>query len=197
MLLHLLELASNKTLAHDSETLGRLAKLQGKTMTLIVKPLDQSVTITPRAEGLEFSSNDKVESDVTLTATPNALVKIARSGMEDANLAPGELEMSGDPIVGQRFAQVIAQLDIDWQTLLSEELGESQARFVTFAASQAKNFADDSRHKFKDFVNQLVTDDMGIVADKQSVDSFLDGVDTVRANADRLMIRIKRLQDKL
>jgi len=191
MLLHLLELASNKTLAHDSETLGRLAKLQGKTMTLIVKPLDQSVTITPRAEGLEFSSNDKVVSDVTLT------VKIARSGMEDANLAPGELEMSGDPIVGQRFAQVIAQLDIDWQTLLSEELGESQARFVTFAASQAKNFADDSRHKFKDFVNQLVTDDMGIVADKQSVDSFLDGVDTVRANADRLMIRIKRLQDKL
>ena len=38
MLLDLFELASNKTLEHDPQTLARLAKLQGKTMTLKIKP---------------------------------------------------------------------------------------------------------------------------------------------------------------
>ncbi len=197
MLLDLLELASNRTLAYDPETQARLEKLQGKTMTLIIAPLRQSVSITPHAEGLEFSSGDAVKADVTLTTTPGALIKITRDGMEDADLAPGELEMSGDPIVGQRFAQVIAKLNIDWEALLGEQLGDSPARAITFAAAQAKNFADESRYKFKAFINQLITEDMGIVANKQSVDSFLDEVDAVRANTDRLMARIKRLQSKL
>lgn len=197
MLLDLLEFASNKTLVHDPDTLARLEKLQGKTMTLIIKPLSQSVSITPYAEGLEFNGDNSIRADVTLTTTPSALIKVTRDGMEDADLAPGELEMTGDPIIGQRFAQVIAQLNIDWETLLSEQLGDSPAQAVTFAADQAKSFADDSRLKFKSFVNQLITQDMGIVADRHSVDSFLDDVDNVRASTDRLMARLKRLQSKL
>ena len=137
MLLDLLELASNKTLEHDPQTLERLAKLQGKTMTLNIKTIGQSFSVTPQREGLEFSNTLPEKVDVTLSVTLSAMIKISRDGLEDAELEQGELEIVGDPIIGQRFAQVIAKLDIDWHGLLAEHIGESPAKAVSFAAGQA------------------------------------------------------------
>jgi len=196
MLLDLLELASNKTLEYDTQTQYRLAKLQGKTMTLNIKTIGQSLSVTPYPEGLEFSQLEPENVDVTLSVTLGAMIKISRDGLDNAELESGELEISGDPIVGQRFAQVIAELDIDWEGLLAERVGESPARAITFAAGQAKTLADESKIKFKEFVDTLIKDDMQLVADQQGVEEFLDGVDTIRADVDRLMARIAQIQRK-
>jgi len=197
MLLDLLELASNKTLEHDPQTQARLQKLQGKTMTLNITTLGQSISVTPYAEGLEFSHSAPEHVDVTLSVTLAAMLKLSRDGLDNADLAPGELEIVGDPIIGQRFAQVMAKLDIDWQSLLAERIGESPAKAVGLAAGQAKSFADESRLKFKAFVNDLIAKDLELVADKRSVENFLDQVDIIRADTDRLMARLSRLQGKL
>jgi len=196
MLLDLLELASNKTLEHDQNTQARLDKLRGKTMTLQIRPINQSISVTPHKEGLEFSNTSPEKVDVTLSATIGAMIKISRDGMENAELEPGELEISGDPIVGQRFAQVISELDIDWQGLLSERLGESPASAITFAAGQAKIIAEDSRDKLKGFFKELITNDLGLMADRSGVEQFLDDVDTLRADTDRLQARLNHLQSK-
>lgn len=197
MLIDLIELASNKTLEHDPQTQARLQKLQGKTMTLNITTLGQSLTVSPQAEGLEFSQLQPERVDVTLSATLGAMIKISKDGMEEAELEPGELEIAGDPIVGQRFAHLISELNIDWEALLAEHIGDSPAAAVTFAAQQAKSIAGEAQIKFKGFINTLIKDDMHIVAEKSHVDDFLDNVDSLRADADRLQARIQRLQSKL
>lgn len=197
MLLDLFELASNKSLEHDPQTLERLAKLQGKTMTLKIKSIGQSVSVTPYPEGLEFSHDAPQKVDVTLSATLGAMIKISRYGMDNAELEPGELEIAGDPIVGQRFAQVISDLNIDWEALLAEHFGESPAKAITFAAGQAKVFADESKVRLKEFLNTLIKNDMALVADKTEVEVYLDEVDTLRADVDRLSARLERLKTKI
>ena len=197
MLLDLFELASNRTLEHDPQTLARLAKLQGKTMTLTIKSIGQSLSVTPHPEGLEFSQQSPAKVDVTLSATLGAMVKISRDGMNNAELEPGELEIAGDPVVGQRFAQVIAELNIDWEALLAEHIGDSPAKAVTYAAGQAKAFADESKVKFKEFLNTLIKEDMALVADKSEVEGYLDQVDMIRADVDRLNARLERLKSKV
>lgn len=196
MLLDLLELASNKALEHDPSTLERLVKLEGKTMTLNIKSIGQSLSVTPYQEGLEFTHDAPEKVDVTLSATVGAMIKISRDGMENAELEPGELEIAGDPIVGQRFAQVISELDIDWEALLAEKIGESPAKTIRFAASQAREFADESRDKLKGFISTLIKQDMALVADKTEVEAHLDAVDTIRADVDRLSARLDRLNLK-
>jgi len=193
MLLNLLELVSNKTLEHDPNTQMRLAKLEGKSMTLTIKPIDQSISVIPHPQGLEFSNDITEQVDVTLSATIGAMIKITKDGMEDADLQPGELEIVGDPIVGQRFAQVIAGLDVDWNSLLAEHIGDGPAQIVTTAADQAKHFAQNSQSQLKGIVSLFLKEDLEVVVDKQEVEQFLDDVDTLRADADRLMTRIKRL----
>ena len=196
MLLELLELAGNRALAHDPVAHARLQKLQGKTMALHIKPIGQSILVAPFPEGLEFSSSIPDTVDVSLTATVSAMIKISRDGMQEAELKQGELEIVGDPIIGQRFAQVIAELDINWEALLAEEIGDSPARYAALAAAQIKGFTIESRSRFKQFVHKLLTEDLGLIANKDEVEPFLDDVDTLRADTDRLAARVKRLQSK-
>lgn len=196
MLIDLLELASNRTLEHDPKTQQRLLKLQGKTMTLHIRPIDQSLSVTPHPEGLEFSRENPIRVDVTLSVTVGAMVKISRDGIDNAELKSGELEITGDPIVGQRFAQVLADLEIDWEAVLAEQIGDSPARIVSFAAGQAKELAQESRSRFKEFINQILTEDLSLIAGKDDVEPFLDDVDTLKADVERLMARIKRINSK-
>lgn len=193
MLLDLIELASNRTLAYDHATLERLERLQGKSMVLTVKPIDQSLAITPQKEGLEFSSRLPDHVDVTLRATLNALVKISRHGMDRAELEPGELEIEGDPIIGQRFALVIAELDIDWNDLLTDQLGDAPAQFIQMATGQAFEFASSARQQLKSTARRILTQDFDLVTNPAEVEEVLDQIDDVRADVDRLWIRLNRL----
>ena len=192
MLLQFFELAGNKTLEHAPQTQARLAKLQGKTMALHLKSINQSLAITSRPEGLEFSREIPETVDVTLKATIGAMVKIARDGMEDAELESGELEIIGDPIIGQRFALVISELDIDWYGLFSEHIGDGPAQAVTSVAAQAK----ESQSNLKSWLNDFIKNDLDIVVDEYEVDAFLDDIDTLRADADRLDDKVKAFLNK-
>ncbi len=193
MLLNLVELASNKALEHDPQTRARLSKLQGKTMTLHIKTLEQSITLSPQIEGLEFSRDNPEGVDVTLKATIGAMIKISRDGMDDADLKAGELEMIGDPIIGQRFAQLIANLDIDWESLFSEQIGSGPAKLVVTAAEQLRNFTKESQSYIRDMASHVMKDELDLVADRAEVEAFLDDVDTLRADAERLFARLKNL----
>lgn len=194
MLIELFELASNNALEHDPETMQRLQKLQGKSMALHVKTIEQSITVSPSPEGVELSRTILDNVDVTLTATPAAMLKISRDGIEDADLQPGELDISGDPIIGQRFAKIIAELNINWEALLAEQIGDSPARVVTLAANQMREFAEQSRSQVHNKLVHFIRDELAVSVEQQEVDDFLDDVDTLRADTERLSSRIKRIQ---
>ncbi len=200
MLIDLLELASNNALQYDDSSRDRLTKLVGKTMTLEIRPPGelpiQRISVSPLPHGLEFS-DQITDTDVTLSTTILALIKIGRDGLDDAELNPGELEINGDPIVGQRFARVLAELNIDWEGLLAEHLGETPAVIITSGIGKAKEFASESKSMFKQYINRLLIDDLQLLANKNDVEPFLDQVDTLRADTDRLQARIKRLQDSV
>lgn len=204
MLIELIELACNNALEHDAATRQRLTRLNGKIMSLEIKTPagstsigPQSISICPQPHGLEISSEQNDSPDVTLRATLPALLKISRDGMENADLMPGELEINGDAIVGQRFAQVIAELDIDWEGMMAEHIGETPAGVLNMGFGKAKEIFRGSQSVLQNQVSKLLTEDLGLVATKEDVDPFLDDVDTLRADAERLQARLKRIQNSL
>ena len=194
MLLELLEIASSKTLEYDPHTRARLSKLQGKTVVLHIKQLDQRLAISAYPQGLEFSQQLPDQVDVTLSATLGALLKISRDGMDNAHLELGELDIQGDPILGQRFAQIIADLNVDWQALLAEQIGDAPAKLITSSALTMREAAQQSQTHIKSLIRSLLTDELGLLADAPSVEAFLDDVDELRARAERLQRRIQQLE---
>ena len=194
MLIDLVELACNEALKHDDATAEGLEKLQGKSMALHIKNIAQSLTLTPSPEGVELSNEIKDDVDVKLTTTLGAILKISRDGMENAELKPGELEISGDPIVGQRFASLITELNINWQSLLAEHLGDSPAHTITLFAKHARKFVEQSKSQLDEQFSQIVGNELALSIDTKTVDNFLNDVDILRAYTERLNARLKRLQ---
>lgn len=195
MLLELFEIACNHALEHDPDTMQRLQKLQGKSMALQVKTVNQSVTVSPCPEGVELTRDIPNNVDVILKATPSAILKISRDGMDDADLQPGELDISGDPIIGQRFAVIITELQINWEALLAEQIGDSPARIISMAAEQTRDFARHSRSQIHSRFIHFIQGELGVTAEHQDVNDFLNDVDTLRADTERLAARIKRIQN--
>ena len=74
---------------------------------------------------------------------------------------------------------------------------EEQRQNAYYREMQEKMFADESRAKFKEFLNTLIKEDMALVADKNEVENHLDEVDTLRADVDRLNARLERLRSKI
>ena len=54
--------------------------------------------------------------------------------------------------------------------------------------------AQESKSMFSKHLNNLLTKEMGLVAAKSDIELFLDDVDTLRADADRLQARIQRIK---
>ena len=198
MLIDLIELACNNALEHDPDSKERLKRLNGKTIRLSIRSIGrlttQHITISPHPHGLEFSTELSAEPDVSLNASLGALVKISRDGLDNAELQAGDLEINGDAIVGQRFAQILSELNIDWLGLMAEHLGEAPAIVLHGGISKAKGLFDDSKPLVKAQVNQFLIDDLQMLVSEDEAEPFLDAVDILRADADRLIARMARLQ---
>ncbi len=193
MLLPLLELACNQALEYDAESLQKVAALQGKTIALEIRGFNQVFYVHPQRDGIEVATSAATSPSVTLAATPAALLKIARSGMDNADLEPGELEINGDPIVAQRFANIASGLDIDWEGLAAEHMGEVPAAIFQRGAVTAQTFVQEGRKVIKAQINTALTDEFEVVADAQEVDHFLEEVDDLRAAVDRLEARLNKV----
>ncbi len=193
MLLPLLELACNQALEHDAESLQKVAALQGKTIALEIRGFNQVFYVHPQLDGIEVATSAATSPSVTLAATPTALLKIARSGMDNADLEPGELEINGDPIVAQRFANIASGLDVDWEGLAAEHMGEVPAALLQRGAATAQTFVHEGRKVIKAQINTALTDEFEVVAGAQEVDHFLEEVDDLRAAVDRLEARLNKV----
>lgn len=195
MLFSLLETAGNRILSLDDDSKQKLEKLQGKIIALEIKTIKQSLYVIPTAEGIEFHNEVDNEPDVTLKTTVSALIKISRDGMEDAELDTGELEIEGDAITGQRFAAMITELDIDWEELLAQQIGDIPARIIGQSAKSLSEWASDTRETIKLNTAEYLTEELRVAAPKHAVERFLQDVDTLRADVDRLNARIQRLKE--
>lgn len=193
MLLSLLEIAGNRILSLDDDSKQKLEKLQGKTIALEIKTLKKTLYVIPTAKGIEFHNEVNNKPDVTIKTTLGALLKISKNGMENAELQTGELEIEGDAITGQRFAGIITELDIDWEELLAQQIGDIPARIIGQSAKSLSEWANDTRHTMKQNTSEYLTEELRIAAPKHAVDTFLNDVDTLRADVDRLYARIQRL----
>lgn len=196
MLFSLLERAGNHALTLDPEALHRLAELDGRSIVLNVSQTEISLVLRPDSQGVRLGLNTGEDADVTLTATPSAFLRIASQGLDDTAYSPGELEITGDALLAQRFARILGDLDIDWEELLAERTGDVPARVIGRGISDVLAWAQDTRKTLKQNLKEYIVEETRAVPSRQEVERLLDGVDSLRADAERLELRVQRFQQR-
>ena len=199
MLSALFETTSKKAFATDPDTLERLTRLQGKCVALDIKKLNLSLYLVIEEDHIAFQSEpeDPEMIDVRLKARPSTLLKIARDGMDDAELEKGELEIEGDAIIGQRFAGMLNALDIDWEELLSEKIGDAPARFIFDIFSKAQQFQSSSKQTIQQNLSEFLVEEARLVSHASQIEHYIQSVDILRNDTARFQARLSELEKKL
>ena len=190
-----LEAALNRALALDPDTRDALARLDGRRISL-------SLDSPPLALSLQVSGERLAVGPVDAGDEPDLAVRTTLAGMlgqlpflrrEEAT-PPGRVRVSGDAELARQLQRMASRFDPDWQqpfvSVFGEVLGVQLANAVAGALRQARTLGAGLAQDAAEFVTEESRD----VVARAELDAFLDDVDVLREDTDRLAARVARLR---
>lgn len=195
-LLPFIEEAGNRLLRLDPETLHHLGDMQGQVVCVEFRELGRKIYLHPSESGFRLASVADQPPSVTLRGSLATFARLGAGGQAET-LKAGELEIEGDAALGQRLQRIIGNLDLDWEEPLSRLFGDPVGHGIGRAA---RSVVDWHLQTFKTFglnTSEYLQEELRLLPVQYEVDEFLNGVDSVRADVDRLAARVLRLKNKL
>lgn len=195
-----IETAFNTWLKLDAETHGstltRLQTLQGKLICLHISNPDLRLYFLPTADSVRVTTSYDAEPDVTIHGSALALMRL--SAAEDSGKAMLEqgIKLEGDMALGNRFSQILLEIDVDWEELLSRAVGDVLAHQMGQVVRNAKGWLDSSAHAMRLNTQEYLQEEARVLPADAEIRHYLDAVDTLRMDVDRLDARLKRLENR-
>ena len=197
MLIGLIENAGKSILATDPDTLSALANLSGQVIAFEIRQLDKTLYLRPVADGIEVEFDSDIDANVTFSARPDVFLRLAKDGLENAEYAPGELEISGDALLGQQFAKTLSNIDVDWEELLSQHVGDVSARLVSKELQNIFAWANKQNSRAQRDLTDILFSRAELLAKPEDVTTFLADVDTLVSQVERFTAKLDKFEDSL
>jgi len=191
-----LESALNQYLSLDSQAMPRFASLEGKIIGIEITGLNKTLSLFPSAAGFLVFTDFDGEADATIIGTPIALTKMGLAKDPKKLLFNGEIKILGDTNVANQFNRLLSQLDIDWEELLAQNIGD-------IAAHKMGNLFRDANQWFKRSFNSVnldageyIQEEIQLSPSNAELRKFINDVDELREATDRLAAKIQIIKNK-
>lgn len=185
----------SRLMSTDPTTLDRLGELDGKVIALDFEGTGMCVYLFPSAGGIRIQEEWDGKVDVHMIGKPSELVKMGLAGKSPVTPGKISLRIEGDLHVGQQFKKVLDDMQIDWEELLSQHIGDTAAyhtgRLVREVGSRLRDTLKAARRDGSEYL-RFETE---ILPADWRVKEFLDDVDRLRQDVDRMEMRINRLRN--
>ena len=190
----LLERLIDGALDLDPETRSALAGLSGKVVdvelsgagSLRVRIDDERVHIGPR--------DDAADADVTLRGAPLSLLRFAFAGDREAQILSEEVSLQGDIALATRLQQIAGRLDIDFEEAFARHLGDAPAHELVRAMRGFGGWLSGTGSALLEDASEFLRHEAAITPRRVEVDRFVNDVDDLRDDAERLEARVARLE---
>ncbi len=183
----------NDVLQTDPDLLSDVVAMAGKVMAVELIGPDKTIYIMPQKDGIHLQREYEGDVHVLIKGSPFALLKMARQKDDQPASFDGDVEISGDLALGQHLQQMIKRLDLDWEELLSHKIGDVAAHQVGNFVRSFSTWAKESQESMEQNVGEYLRIESEIVPNRVEIDGFMNDVDDLRSDVDRLEQRIARL----
>lgn len=187
------ESALNGYLALDPEIRARLTTLDGSIIAMQFKGLDHCLYFLPAGEHVTVLGRYEGEPDTLLAGTPVSLLRLATMRSEEELFDSG-VEFHGNTETGERFRDILASVDIDWEELLSRFTGDSAAHGIRNLARDLSATASAGLETLREDISEYLREESRLLPTAIEVDNLLEDIDKLRLDTDRLEARIQRLE---
>ena len=191
-----IETALNHYISLDPEALARFAPLEGKIIALEIIGLNQTICLFPSADGFLVLSDFDGEADATISGSPIALIKLVLADDPKDLLFGGEVTLSGDTRLANQFSRLLSQLDIDWEELLAQNVGDIAAHKVGNVLRGVNQWFKRSTGSVSLDAGEYLQEEVHLSPSNAELRKFVRQVDEVREGVDRLAAKIDILKNK-
>ncbi len=193
-----LEKAVNALLALDPVARERLARHHGKVIGVHLRGPEITLYFIPDQQGrLHIQGRLEGEPDALLSGSPLDLIRSGQGEEGARRLFTGRVEIRGDTALAHEFGAVLGDLDIDWEEQLAHFTGDLVAHEAgNLVRGLARCGRTLSERLARDLAEYLV-EEARLLPSRAEVEDFIEAVDRLRDDAERLEARIKRLEKRL
>lgn len=189
-----IERALNQALAGSNTTARDLRQLDGKVIALELKELPFRLWFLADKSKIGVRSAHVGKPDVTIRASSFALLEAA---WKRGQALPRGIELNGDAETAQIFSRLLKQADLDWEELLSRYVGDITAHQVGNLTRRLLRWGQDAGKRFEQDLAEYLVYERGMLPSRHEVEAFLDEVDHLKDDAERLATRLQRLTTKV
>lgn len=129
-------------------------------------------------------------ADATVRLTPAAALALIRSRGERAQ----GVEFRGDVAVVHALRRLVGGLEIDWEEQLAKITGDVVAHQIGQTVGGLFGWFEHVRRTAEANLGEYLTEESRQLPPAAEISAFLDDVDRLRQDTDRLQARIERLE---
>jgi ubiquinone biosynthesis protein UbiJ len=193
----ILDTSLNAWLALDEHSPKRLKTLAGKVVCLRITGLNIQLYFFFNATGIYTQTEYSGTADVTLIAPPISLMRLSKAKDSGKYLLASNVRIEGNMGLSEQFSHVLAAVDLDWEEWLSHVVGDIAAYQTGQTVRHSQAWLSESHQVMKMNTSEYLQEELRVLPVDAEVAYYLDQVDDLRADAERLEVRLQRLQSNL
>ncbi len=194
LLLSTIETAMNAWLKLDSEALPQFASMQDKVIRFHITGLELNLFFFPGSQHVQVLGQYAGEPDTTIHGSPLALMRLSTASDAGKTMLDSDAHIEGDTALGTKFSQILQSVDIDWEEFLSKAVGDIVAHQAGTIVEDTKGWIKDSEYAMRLNMSEYMTEEKQLLVAESEISHYMDQVDDLRADTDRMQARIERLQ---
>ncbi|WP_438971132.1 ubiquinone biosynthesis accessory factor UbiJ [Methylophaga sp.] len=192
-LLKPLEVALNAALRQDPDTCAKLTAFEQRSIVVNIDDLNQFVHITFHQQRLQLSHNDEENTDLLISGKAFDLLKLSE---HPDNLFSSDIRIHGDVQFAKQLQDILDSFDFDWEHQLSRLTGDVIAQPLSYGIKQSLSWLRDSSRSLQMTTSEYLREEAQLLPDKIQIEDYMQAIDRLSADCDRLEARIKRLDKK-
>lgn len=196
ILVTVLETLLNQALRLDPPSLQALNQLAGKIIRLQLTGIELSFTLFPDNQGIIILNHYEGEVDVHIQGTPFTLLRSFLQH-ETTLLNNSDVIIKGKISIAQQFVQILQGLDIDWEEQIAQQLGDIPAHKLGNLFRHCQAYTSDRYQHLQLNLHEYLQEEARYLPTRPEIELFLNGVDTLRDDVERLEQRVQRLTRKI
>lgn len=185
-----MEKALNTALSQDLETQAKLDLFNQRCIAVNISDLDQTIVIVFKQRQLELSNSLEQSSDLTITGKALTLAKL---GHDPESLFSADIDINGDVQFAKQLRDILEGFDFDWEAQLARLTGDTLAFPIAHSIRKAGSWFKNSHQSLQYSLAEYLKEEVRLLPDNSQVKEYMNQIDALRADLDRLEARINRL----
>ena len=184
----------NKLLKLDHKVQHKLQHLDGQSLLVSVTQPAFNLCVHVEGQQLALTHRSRTEANACLKGSLKQFLMLVKAENKSNALINGELMLTGDTQFVIAFAEILAELNPDIESLIAKATGDAMAHGLGRAARKGIKHGKASLNSMTLNITEFLQEESEMVPSRPEAEIQYQQIDKLNMDTERLQARIDRLK---